>query len=75
MRRINFLISIIFWFILPCEAEVLYDIYKTGKIKFIEEKIITNDNFPEEANFILPIDLAIDKEGSLYVCDLRANNI
>lgn len=59
----------------PLMAENLSDIYRNGKIRFIEERRITDQNLPKEALFVMPIDLEIDSKGFLYICDARANNI
>ena len=53
----------------------LKDIYKTGKVKFIRELSIIDDSLPEEIYFQNPRDVAISRDGEIFVSDYDGNNI
>jgi hypothetical protein len=53
----------------------LVDIYKKGKIKFIQELVISDDSLPENIFFESASSIACGKNGNIYVCDYKANNI
>ncbi|MCX6563394.1 MAG: 6-bladed beta-propeller [Candidatus Aminicenantes bacterium] len=53
----------------------LAEIYKTGKIKFVPELIISDENFGGKDFFGYPNDVAVDVKNDIYVCDNREHNI
>jgi len=53
----------------------LVNIYKNGKVKFVKELVISDESLPEDIFFESLTSTALDKNGNIYVCDYRANNI
>ncbi len=53
----------------------LADIYRTGKIRLIPEIIIDDKSLPEDVFFEDPSDICLDNKNSIYVCDVKGNNI
>ena len=70
-----FLIILITGFLTFAQEKSLADIYKTGKLKFIKELVLSDESLPEGEFFDTLFDVAIDSTGFIYVCDYRANNI
>jgi len=81
MKNIKFLILIliflitIFVFIQADNQESLADIYKGGKVRFVQELVLDDNSMPEDIFFESPIYITSDAMGSIYVCDFRANHI
>ena len=70
-----FLILLITAFLTFAQEKSLADIYKTGKVKFIKELVLSDESLPEGEFFNSIIDVVTDNNGFIYVCDYRANNI
>jgi len=81
MKNIKFLIlisiffSAIFVFIQADNQESLADIYKGGKVRFVQELVLDDNSMPEDIFFESPIYITGDAVGNIYVCDYRANHI
>lgn len=56
-------------------GQSLAEIYKTGKIKFVPDKTIIDDNMFGKDYFGLPVSAILDDEKSIIVCDYKANNL
>ncbi|MBD3412830.1 MAG: hypothetical protein GF421_00160 [Candidatus Aminicenantes bacterium] len=56
-------------------SQALKDIYATGSVRFKEEMVIDESALPEGRFFEGISDLALDHNGNLYLCDMRACNI
>jgi hypothetical protein len=57
------------------QGKSLADLYRTGKVRFVSEITITDATMGGKDFFVAPSDLAFDDQGTIYVCDSRANNI
>lgn len=57
------------------QQESLKEIYKTGKIRFVEELKITNDDLPEGVNIKFLGDLTEDKNGNVFVLETGSHRI
>lgn len=57
------------------KCESLKDIYRTGKVRFIPEFTIDDASMPEDTFIESAFNIKCDKNGYVYVCDYRANNI
>jgi hypothetical protein len=53
----------------------LAEVFRTGKVRFIPELMITDKSMAGKDFFIQLSDLALDDQGCLYVSDSKANNI
>ena len=53
----------------------LADLYKSGKVRFTKDLIITDEDFPEEAFFRNPRGICSHSQGQIYVSDSDAHNI
>lgn len=53
----------------------LSEIYRTGAVRFIPEVTITDASMAGKAFFSSVMDIALDEQGRLYVCDYREGNI
>jgi len=53
----------------------LAELYKGGKVRFIQELILDDNSMPEDVFFESPLCIMSDAKGNIYVCDYRANNI
>ncbi len=61
-----------------CHAEQsrrLAEMYKSGRVRLVEEIRITDEHLPKNAVFENPRGLAVDAEGDVYVSDTGACNI
>lgn len=56
-------------------AQSLKDIYTSGKARFVAEITIEESKLPEGELFENIVDIAVDEEGNIYLCDIQANNI
>jgi len=85
MNKNNIFLSIIFIFLLVglitvipkvlCSSQSLKEIYAAGSIRFAEEMRIDESALPEGEFFGSIADIAVDEQGNVYLCDLRACNI
>lgn len=81
MKTVKFLSLILilliatFVFIQADNRESLADLYKGGKIRFVQELILDDNSMPEDVFFESPIYITSDAAGNIYICDYRANNI
>lgn len=57
------------------EEKPLAEIYKLGKVRFVQEFVISDESLPEGEFFSGITSIAVDNSGSVYVCDVDANNI
>ena len=55
--------------------ESLEDLYKGGKVRFVQELILDDNSMPEDVFFESPFYITSDATGNIYICDYRANNI
>jgi len=53
----------------------LAEIYKSGKVRFIQEFVISDKSLPEGKFFSGITDIAVDKSDAIYACDYKASNI
>ncbi|MGA2586912.1 MAG: 6-bladed beta-propeller [Candidatus Aminicenantales bacterium] len=53
----------------------LAEIYKTGKVRFVPEMTITDAAMGGKEFFGMVMDIALDDQGFIYVCDYKTNNI
>jgi len=81
MKNIKFL-SLIFIFLIATlifvqadNEKSLANLYKEGKVRFVQELVLDDNSMPEEVLFDSPIYITCDAKGNIYVCDYRANNI
>ena len=76
--RVLFCLASCFAFLavaVPATDHSLAELFKTGTIRFVPEITITDEAMAGKDFFSLPMDLAVDDKGSLYVTDYQANNI
>lgn len=59
----------------PVSAQSLKDIYATGSALFVAEMTIDESSLPKGELFESIADIAIDGDGNIYLCDIRACNI
>lgn len=57
------------------QEKSLAEIYRTGKVRFVPEITITDESMAGKAFFSSVMDIALDDQGNLYVCDYREGNI
>jgi hypothetical protein len=72
---ISFFISVLFIYGSSESEKPLAEIYKMGRVKFIQELVISEASLPEGKFFNRILTSAVDKKGCVYVCDIDANNI
>ncbi len=72
---ISFYVLILFLYGSSESEKSLAEIYKTGKVRFIQELVISEESLPEGKFFNRILSPATDKNGCVYVCDIDANNI
>jgi hypothetical protein len=53
----------------------LADIYKSGKVRFVQERALDEKTMPEGVLFAGPSDLTVDSDGRVLVMDFADNNI
>ncbi len=79
MKNIKFLSLIFLTAILVLaqadNQESLADLYKGGKVRFVQELILDDNSMPEDIFFESPLCITSDAKGNIYVCDYRTNNI
>ena len=61
--------------VVSSETQVLADIFKSGKVEFIQELVITDEELPEEVFLQNPRGIAIHSNGNIFVSDFDAHNI
>lgn len=57
------------------QSRTLADIYKTGRVKLVEEVRVADAALPEDAVFRNPRCLAFDAKGRIYVADYDAHHL
>jgi DNA-binding beta-propeller fold protein YncE len=57
------------------QAQSSVDLFKSGRIRLIEEIRVSDKDLPESALFQNPRAVAVDARGSVYVSDFEANHI
>jgi len=62
-------------FFLPLRADAQSDLFKSGKVRLVEEARTTDAGLPDEAIFRNPRFLAVDPKGNVYVSDWASNHI
>lgn len=60
---------------LPPAARAQADLFKSGRIRLVEECRTSDDSLPEEALFRNPRYLAVDDRGNVFISDFDANHI
>lgn len=60
---------------IPALGQSLKGIYATGTVSFDEEMILDESGLPEGEFFEGIVDIGIDDEGNIYLCDIGACNI
>lgn len=81
MKNIKFLILmsifliVTFVFIQADNQESLADLYKGGKVRFVQELILDDNSMPEDVFFESPSYIMVDAKGNIYISDYMANNI
>jgi hypothetical protein len=82
IRTVIYLVLIcsilVFWLangLVSAPDKPLADLYKTGKIKFVPELIISDESFGGKGFFGYPSDVAVDEKNDIYICDNREHNI
>lgn len=55
--------------------KTLADLYKTGAIRLIPEVTLDENTLPNDTFLESVVDMAIDPEGNLYVCDYQAHDV
>jgi hypothetical protein len=70
-------LSILFMLIsgIYAEEKPLAEIYKLAKARFVQEFVISDESLPEGEFFSGITSIAVDNSGSIYICDVDANNI
>jgi len=56
-------------------TQSLTSIFKSGKVEFFQDLIITDEELPEEVFFQNPRGIAMHSNGNIFVCDFDAHNI
>lgn len=59
----------------PDRKASLTEIYTSGSIRFVPELTIDDNSLPEDVFLESAIDIVTDKNGNVYICDYKANNI
>jgi hypothetical protein len=59
----------------PSSGQGPADLFKSGRIRLVEEVCVTDKDLPENALFQNPRSLAVDPQGNVYVADFDANHI
>jgi len=68
-------LAAVFVFAAPDSQKSLADIYKTGKVRLVQELTLDDSSMPKDVFFNTPFGVICDTEGSVYICDYRANDI
>lgn len=72
---ISFFILALFMYGSSKSKKSLAEIYKSGKVRFIQEFVISDKSLPEGKFFSGITDIAVDKSDAIYACDYKASNI
>ena len=56
-------------------AQSLASIFKSGKVRFVQDLVITDEELPEEVYFQNPRGIAMHSTGNIFVSDIDAHNI
>lgn len=59
----------------PESGKSLADIYKSGRVRFIQEAALDEKTMPEGVQFIGPADVAVGADGGVFVLDFSDNNL
>ncbi len=61
--------------VFSADVNPLSDLYKSGKVRFVQEFVLDDDTMPSDIFFESPSTVACDPEGNIYVVDSGAKNI
>jgi hypothetical protein len=77
MKKVKVIIAVILVMVLNIygSQKSPHDIYKKGKIKYVEEAVLDDDSMPEDIIFESPSGIDSDDTGNVYISDSRAHNI
>lgn len=56
-------------------AKRLADIYRSGKVRLVQELALDDKSLPKDVLFVGPAGIVFDPKGDIYVLDLSDNNI
>ncbi|MGD0781708.1 MAG: 6-bladed beta-propeller [Candidatus Aminicenantales bacterium] len=62
-------------FVFAGERKPLAELYKTGKVRFVQELVLDEKTMPKDVQFAGPGALDCDAAGNVYVMDFSDNNI
>ena len=81
MKRTIYLAAFLF-FTIPIllsaglqQEKTLKEIYKGGTVQFIQELTLDESSMPEDTFIESAVSIVTDKDGFVYISDMRANNI
>ena len=53
----------------------LADIYRSGKVRFVQEAALDEKTMPEGVMFVGPTDVTVGADGRVFVLDFSDNNL